>query len=213
MIISTAKNMSIDPDIIKLMTGKAVDKAMLPYLRTIDVKTAFTRLQTLTGLNIVSFTEGDQTKAMQETLAKFENALSKVESENSTLKFRFEQQQTQNAKLTQRMEKAEKNLTDFLNCQQSKWDYQQEMDEIYFDYGYDSETQKQATDEEVEKEPQACKAILEILEEYSKSTEDHIPIFGVDDLRVWKEYLLHPEKRAKIIKESKHWRHWRSKFI
>ena len=33
--------MSIDPDIIKLMTGKAVDKAMLPYLNGIDVKESF----------------------------------------------------------------------------------------------------------------------------------------------------------------------------
>ena len=32
MIISSAKNLSIDPDIIKIMVGKAVEKSMLPYL-------------------------------------------------------------------------------------------------------------------------------------------------------------------------------------
>ena len=55
MIISTAKNLSIDPDIIKIMTGRAVEKSMLPYLNGIDVRIAFTKLQTVLG--ITSLTE------------------------------------------------------------------------------------------------------------------------------------------------------------
>lgn len=93
MIISTAKNMSIDPDIVKLMTGKAVDKAMLPYLRTIDVRTAFTKLQTVTGITTFSIAGEDETKSMKAELQKYGSALAQVENENSTMKFRFEQQQ------------------------------------------------------------------------------------------------------------------------
>ncbi len=33
---------------------------------------------------------------------------------------------------------------------------------LYFDYGYDDETDKQLSDNEVEKIPQACERILEI---------------------------------------------------
>ena len=51
MIISEAKNLRIDSDIIKIMTGKSVDKSMLPYLSGIDVKQAFETLQTVTHIN------------------------------------------------------------------------------------------------------------------------------------------------------------------
>jgi hypothetical protein len=45
MIISQAKNLGIDPDIIKLMVGKSVKKDILTYMTGIDVKTAFNKLQ------------------------------------------------------------------------------------------------------------------------------------------------------------------------
>jgi len=51
MIISQAKNLGIDSDIIKLMVGKAINKAMLPYMTGIDTKTAFLKLQEVTKIN------------------------------------------------------------------------------------------------------------------------------------------------------------------
>lgn len=51
MIISQAKNLGIDSDMIKLMVGKSINKAMLPYLTGLDVKTAFNRLQEVTKIN------------------------------------------------------------------------------------------------------------------------------------------------------------------
>lgn len=58
MVISTAKNLSIDPDIIKLMVGKSVKKDILTYMTGIDVKTAFNKLQGVLG--ITSLTEADE---------------------------------------------------------------------------------------------------------------------------------------------------------
>ena len=58
MIISTAKNLSLDPDIIKIMAGKAVEKTMLPYLNGIDVRAAFTKLHAVLG--ITSLTESSR---------------------------------------------------------------------------------------------------------------------------------------------------------
>lgn len=51
MILSTAKNLSIDPDIIKIMTGKAVKKDILTYMTDINIKEAFNKLQTVTRIN------------------------------------------------------------------------------------------------------------------------------------------------------------------
>ena len=53
------------------------------------------------------------------------------------------QQQTQ-------IEDTNKKLNDFINYQQEKWQYEEDMNEVYFDYGYDSDTDKQASDKEVE---------------------------------------------------------------
>ena len=38
MIISQAKNLGIDPDIIKVLVGKSVKKDVLTYMTGIDVK-------------------------------------------------------------------------------------------------------------------------------------------------------------------------------
>jgi len=53
MIISQAKNLSIDPDIVKLLVGKSVNKSMLTYMTSVDVKSAFTKLQTALNINLV----------------------------------------------------------------------------------------------------------------------------------------------------------------
>ena len=53
MCISAAKNLGIDGDITKLMVGKSVKKDMLTYMDGIDVKTAFLKIQAVTGLKIV----------------------------------------------------------------------------------------------------------------------------------------------------------------
>jgi len=55
MIISQAKNLGIDPDIIKLMVGKSVRKDILTYMTGIDVKNAFKKLQEVSGIS--TFTE------------------------------------------------------------------------------------------------------------------------------------------------------------
>lgn len=55
MIISQAKNLGVDPDIIKLLVGKSVKKDMLTYMTGIDVKTAFKKLQEVLGIR--AFTE------------------------------------------------------------------------------------------------------------------------------------------------------------
>ncbi len=93
MIISTAKNLSIDPDIIKIMTGKAVEKSMLPYLNGIDVRTAFIKLQTVLGITTLTESSEDATKIMKKEIEKLNSALSQVETENATFKFRIDQLQ------------------------------------------------------------------------------------------------------------------------
>ena len=86
MIISQAKNLSIDPDVIKLMVGKSVSKAMLPYLTGIDVKTAFLKLQKVLGITtIIEESEGNIKK-----IEALENALVELEKENKNLKTRIE---------------------------------------------------------------------------------------------------------------------------
>lgn len=101
MIISTAKNLSIDPDIIKLMTGKAVEKSMLPYLNGIDVKTAFIKLQTVLGITTLTESSEDVAKAMGKEIEKLNSALSQVENENATSKFRIDQLQKEVAEQKQ----------------------------------------------------------------------------------------------------------------
>jgi len=76
MVISVGKNLSIDPDMVDIMTGKAVSKAMLPYLAGLDVKTAFNKLQTVLGLTTLT-EEGD-------------NQMKTLESENKELRQQLE---------------------------------------------------------------------------------------------------------------------------
>ena len=84
MIISTAKNLSIDGDIIKLMVGKSVNKAMLPYLTGVDVKTAFLKLQEVTKINGSIMKNGsvDMIKAMGQQIADLTTRLEQIEQAN-----------------------------------------------------------------------------------------------------------------------------------
>jgi len=76
MVISIGKNLSIDPDMIDTMTGKAVKKTMLPYLTGLDVKTAFKKLQTVLGITTLTEESEDQ--------------IARAESENKELRQQLE---------------------------------------------------------------------------------------------------------------------------
>jgi predicted RNase H-like nuclease (RuvC/YqgF family) len=68
------------------MVGKSISKAMLPYLTGIDVKTAFLKLQKITGIStIIEESEGNIKK-----IEALENALIELEKENKNLKTRIE---------------------------------------------------------------------------------------------------------------------------
>jgi len=90
MIISQAKNLGIDPDIIKLMVGKSVKKDMLTYMSGIDVKTAFNKLQSVLGIK--AFTEESENivKTMESKIKSFENAMIQLEQENQNFKTRID---------------------------------------------------------------------------------------------------------------------------
>ena len=81
MIISTAKNLSIDPDIVKLMVGKSLNKAMLPYLTGVDVKTAFLKLQEVTKINGTIMKDGseDVIKTLGQQIAQLTTRLEQIE--------------------------------------------------------------------------------------------------------------------------------------
>jgi hypothetical protein len=74
-IISQAKNLGIDSDIIKLMVGKSVKKDMLTYMTGIDVKTAFNKLQTILGINLVTRPQADSETALKEQITQLENSV------------------------------------------------------------------------------------------------------------------------------------------
>lgn len=90
MIISQAKNLGIDPDIIKLMVGKSVKKDILTYMTGIDVKTAFNKLQEVLGIR--AFTEESESvvEAMESKLEVLDNAMSQLEQENLNFKTRID---------------------------------------------------------------------------------------------------------------------------
>jgi DNA-directed RNA polymerase subunit N (RpoN/RPB10) len=127
MIISTAKNLSIDPDIIKIMCGKAVEKSMLPYLNGINVRTAFTKLQTELGITTLTESSEDVAKTMGKEIMKLSGALSQVENENFISKTRIEnlqKSQTEQSKTIDELEtkfeaklaERVKMLIDFINA-------------------------------------------------------------------------------------------------
>jgi site-specific recombinase XerD len=86
MLISQAKNLGIDPDIVRVMTGKSVNKAMLPYLTGIDVKTAFLKLQKFLGITTII----EESETNIKKIEALETALVELEQENKNLKTRIE---------------------------------------------------------------------------------------------------------------------------
>jgi integrase len=86
MIISQAKNLGIDPDVIRVMTGKSVSKSLLPYLTGIDVKTAFLKLQKITGISTII----EESETNVKKIEALENALVELEKENKVLRTRLE---------------------------------------------------------------------------------------------------------------------------
>lgn len=103
MIISQAKNLGIDPDIIKLMVGKSVKKDMLTYMTGIDVKTAFNKLQEIVGIR--AFTEESENivDAMEANIKGLENAMNQLEKENLNFKTRIDLLQKNQKENTERV--------------------------------------------------------------------------------------------------------------
>jgi len=104
MLISIAKNLGVDPDIIKVMVGKSVRKDMLTYMTGIDVKTAFNKLQTVLGVTTLTESAEDITKTMRDQMEKLSDALKQVETENHIFKFRIDHLQDTAEKLTRRID-------------------------------------------------------------------------------------------------------------
>jgi hypothetical protein len=84
MIISQAKNLGIDPDVIRIMVGKSVNKAMLPYLTGIDVKTAFLKLQKILGITTII----EESETNVKRIESLETAMIELEKENMVFKTR-----------------------------------------------------------------------------------------------------------------------------
>ena len=103
MIISQAKNLGVDPDIIKLIVGKSVKKDILTYMTGIDVKTAFNKLQEILG--ITAFTEESENivKAMETEIKELKQALIRVQQDANAYKKESEV-------LTERVTELEANL-------------------------------------------------------------------------------------------------------
>jgi hypothetical protein len=116
MIISQAKNLSIDPDVIKIMVGKSVNKAMLPYLTGIDVKTAFLKLQKILG--ITTITEESETNVKR--IESLENAMIDLEKENKNLRTRIEVLQSRLDETDKTMNKAIGDFETRLNWLENK---------------------------------------------------------------------------------------------
>jgi len=84
MLLSTAKNLGIDPDIIKIMTGKAVKKDILTYMTDINIVDAFKKLQTVTRINgeLVKPEAENQLVALGKTVAELTDRINNLEEEN-----------------------------------------------------------------------------------------------------------------------------------
>jgi hypothetical protein len=83
MLLSTAKNLGIDPDIIKIMTGKAVKKDILTYMTDINIVDAFKTLQTVTRINgeLVKPESDNQLIALGKTVAEMQEAIVEQQKE------------------------------------------------------------------------------------------------------------------------------------
>lgn len=81
MLLSTAKNLGIDPDIIKIMTGKAVKKDILTYMTDINIIGAFKKLQTVTRINgeLIKPEAENQLITLGETVAQMQTRIEELE--------------------------------------------------------------------------------------------------------------------------------------
>jgi len=82
-ILSQGKNLGIDGDILKLMTGKAVKRDMIPYLSGIDVRSAFEKLQTVTRINgnILSEKNRDELSMLTQQVSALMNRIETLEAQ------------------------------------------------------------------------------------------------------------------------------------
>ena len=105
MIISQAKNLGVDPDIIKLMVGKSVKKDILTYMSGVDVKTAFNKLQEVLGIS--AFTEESENivKSMEAEIKELKQALIRLQQDAQAYK-------KTNEVLTERLNEYEARLND-----------------------------------------------------------------------------------------------------
>jgi integrase len=116
MIISQAKNHSIDPDVIKIMVGKSVNKAMLPYLTGIDVKTAFLKLQKVLGITTII----EESETNIKKIESLQNAMIELEKENKNLRTRIEVLQSKLESNESTMNKAIGNFETRINWLENK---------------------------------------------------------------------------------------------
>ena len=86
MIISQAKNLGIDPDIIRLMVGKSVKKDILTYMTGIDVKTAFNKLQEVLGIKAFTEESENVVEAMETEIKELKQALIRVQQDANAYK-------------------------------------------------------------------------------------------------------------------------------
>jgi site-specific recombinase XerD len=105
MIISQAKNSGIDPDIIKLMVGKSVKKDMLTYMTGIDVKTAFNKMQEVSGISAFTEESESMVKAMESEIKELKQAMVRLQQDGQAYK-------KANEVLTERLNEYEARLKD-----------------------------------------------------------------------------------------------------
>jgi integrase len=87
MIISTGKNLGIDSDVIKVMTGKSVNKSMLTYMTDVNIIEAFKKLQSVTAINgqIIKSESEDQIMILGRAYAEQQQQIEKIASVVNTL--------------------------------------------------------------------------------------------------------------------------------
>ena len=86
IIISQAKNLGIDPDIIKLMVGKSVKKDILTYMTGMDVKTAFNKLQEALGIKAFTEESANIVQAMENEIKELKQTLVRVQQDANAYK-------------------------------------------------------------------------------------------------------------------------------
>jgi len=105
MIISQAKNLGIDPDIIKLMVGKSVKKDMLTYMSGIDIKTAFSKMQGVSGISVFTKEPENMVKNLEAEIKELKQTVVRLQQDSHAYK-------KTNEVLTERLNEYEARLRD-----------------------------------------------------------------------------------------------------